>query len=233
MALVHGAKEPLGVSSGLVLYLDAANARSYPRTGLTWFDRSGNGNNGTLEGGVVYSGSNFGTLTFDGTDDYVNSVTPTSLGIGLASNSFTISIWFKTTGNNEYYLFDNYNGFNDRNISLRLAYGAFSVYVAGTGASISATIGSGYNNNAWHNFSITWNGSNLLTMYANGSTIGSNTTTLSGSFENYLNPAFQIGRRPASSSHLPGNISQVSVYNRALSATEIAQNYNALKGRYI
>ena len=222
---------PKIITEGLVLYLDAANTRSYPGVGTTWSDLSRSGNNGSLINGPTFNSANGGSIVFDGTNDYVNTVTATFLGINSTSTPFTISVWFKTSGVTEYYLFDNLNGSND--ISLRVDAGVLEVYMA---ASISGVInavrfGSGYNNNVWHNFTITWNGSNLLTAYADSINIGNNTTTLSGSFES--NAAFRIGNRPSPlGPFFVGNISQVSVYNRILSATEILQNYNATKTRF-
>lgn len=220
---------PRIITNGLVLYLDAGNSKSYPGSGSIWNDLSGNNNNGTLTNGPTFSSLNRGSIIFDGSDDVVNTVTATSLGINSVSTGFTISIWFKTSGGVEYYLFDNFNGSND--ISLRVDAGVLEVYMAATGVINAVRFGSGYNNNVWHNFTITWNGSNLLTAYANSISIGTNGTTLSGSFES--NAAFRIGNRPASPGvFFPGNIAQVSVYNRPLSPSDIRQNYNATKGRF-
>ena len=69
MSLSHS---PKIVTNGLVLCLDAADQKSYPGTGTTWFDRSGNGNNGTLIGGVGYNSTNAGIIVFDGINDNVS-----------------------------------------------------------------------------------------------------------------------------------------------------------------
>ena len=63
---------PKIVTDGLVLCLDAADQNSYPGSGNTWYDLSGNGNNGTLVNGVGYNSGNLGSLVFGGVDDYVN-----------------------------------------------------------------------------------------------------------------------------------------------------------------
>jgi hypothetical protein len=225
------AHSPSIVMNNLVLCLDAGNSKSYPGSGTTWYNLIPGGVNGTLTNGPTYSSANGGSIVFDGVDDYVNTVTATSLGINSASTSFSISVWFKTTGTGEYYLFDNFNGSND--ISLRIDGGKLEVYLKPTisGRINAVQFGSGYNNNAWHNFTITWNGPSVLTAYADGINIGTNTTTLSGSFE--TNAAFRIGRRPTNNPLVfPGNISNVSVYNRALTAAEIQQNFNATRSRY-
>ena len=225
---------PQIVTNGLVLYLDAGNSKSYPTTGTAWYDRSGNGNNVALINTPNFNSLNNGSIVFDGINDYVNTITATSLGINLASNPFTISVWFKTTSTTEHYLFDNYNGVISGinvNISLRTQDGKLEVNIApNTSGVVGTQFGSGYNNNIWHDFTITWNGSNLLTVYGDSINIGNNTTVLLGSFE--TNAAFRIGSRPVSGNFFNGNISKVSVYNRALTSQEVLQNYNATKSRY-
>jgi hypothetical protein len=210
------------------LNLDAGDTASYPGSGTTWTDLSGNSNTGTLTNGPTYSSANGGSIVFDGSNDYVNTVTATSLSINSASTPFTINVWFKTTTTGQIYLFDNFNGGTD--ISLRIDGGKFEVYMAATGAIDSVQFGSGYNNGFWHNFVLTWNGSNTINAYADAINIGSNTTTITGSFES--GAAFQIGSRPTFSSYFAVNIAQVSIYNRALSAAEVSQNFNVLRSRF-
>ena len=91
MALVHGIK-PI-VTSGLVLCLDAGNLKSYPTTGLTWTDLSGNGNNGTLSTtSIVYNSDNGGSLVFDGTDDQV------SVSASFTVTASTWIVWMRRNG---------------------------------------------------------------------------------------------------------------------------------------
>ena len=66
MAIIDGPRIP---TSGLIFYLDAANTRSYPGSGTTWTDLSGNGNTGTLTNGPTYSSANGGQIVFDGSND--------------------------------------------------------------------------------------------------------------------------------------------------------------------
>jgi hypothetical protein len=225
---------PIIASTDMILCLDAANSRAYAGAGTSFTDLSSNRHTGTLVNGATYSSSNNGSFVFDGTNDYLNTVTATSLGINSASTPFTIGVWFKTTGTLEYYLFDNYNGDIYKNISLRIDNGKFEVYMAAASGMIdSVQFGSDYNDGNWHNFTLTWNGSNTINAYADGINIGSNTTAITGSFES--NGAFQLGFRPVGglyTFYFPGNIAQASVYKRALSAAEIRQNYNAIKGRF-
>jgi hypothetical protein len=79
------------ITSGLVLNLDAGNTASYPGSGTVWTDLSGNGYNGTLTNGPIYSSSNGGTIVFDGTNDVASF--GNILNIGLSS--WTMSCWVK------------------------------------------------------------------------------------------------------------------------------------------
>ena len=63
---------PRIIQDGLVLYLDAANTKSYPTTGTTWSDLSRRGNNGTLTNGPTFNSSNGGIIVFDGINNYVD-----------------------------------------------------------------------------------------------------------------------------------------------------------------
>ena len=76
MALAHS---PRIVTDGLVLALDAGNAKSYPGSGTAWTDLSGNSNNGTLTNGSTYSSVDGGAIVFDGSDDYVVSSNNTNI----------------------------------------------------------------------------------------------------------------------------------------------------------
>jgi hypothetical protein len=221
MALVHGNK-PI-VTSGLVLCLDAANRKSYPTTGTTWTDLSGNGNtgtlNGTINGGVGYSGLNGGSLTFDGTDDYVQKTSATAnLSAGV-----TMEVIFKSTD-----MTSRAQGLMSWNsappyINLwcqgdgKLRFECFGAY------STAAT----FSNNTWYHLVGTYKNGDL-NLYVNGSNVIFNIPqggTLSSSYTGNI----IIGEFAG---YLSGNIAKASIYNRALTATEIAQNYNALKGRY-
>ena len=221
-------------ANGLVAAFDPANTRSYSGTGTAWNDMSSSGNNATLVNGPTFSSANGGSIVFDGINDYVTTVTASSLGINSTSTPFTISSWFKTSGSGEYYLFDNYdnNGLLE-DIGFRVDGGVMEIYMHASTSGDTGTLrfGSGYNNNAWHNFVMVWNGSNNILGYADGTLIGSTTSyTFSGSFDS--GTAFWIGQRPGAAAWFPGNIAQTSVYNRALNQSEIAVNFNAFRGRF-
>ena len=223
MGLSHGAQEPLGVRDGLVLYLDAANARSYPKSGTTWFDRSGNGNTGTLTNGPTYSSANGGSIVFDGTDDIVN----TSY---VSSNAFTWSVWFKTNVVSSGYR--NIISIPTPNYILLLMDTntpnlGFWTSDALSGQSLSTPT---ISVNTWYNVVFVREGNSITNgykTYVNSVSYGiANTGIWSTS------STISFGGRTDATQFLNGNIAQASIYNRALSAAEISQNFNALRGRF-
>jgi hypothetical protein len=225
MALAHS---PAIITQNLVLCLDAANPKSYPGSGTAWTDLSGNSNNGTLVNGVGYSGSNLGSLSFDGVDDYVTASRPSSIVTG---GSITISIWAKWTtgGETSQTLVDN-NEFSSRppqgfrlhdipDINKRLSFTT-------NGSTLQSTFQVG--DGTWRYVVVTVDTSTMK-MYIDGAV--NSTTSVSGLAT--VQPNITIGyRQTGFSDYFSGNIAQVSIYNRALTAQEIQQNFNALKGRF-
>ena len=219
------------VTGGLVLHLDAGNSTSYPGSGTTWTDLSGSGNNGTLVGGTGYNSANGGSLVFDGTDDYITT------GKVLVPNntaSYTVSVWCYRNSNSvgndillSQWTFANVNnsfffGFNSTGL-LYFSDRWTNITVPGAG-----------NTGVWMNLvgvyrTYVFPSQANAFIYLNGSLSATRNDGL-----NYSGTGnFIIGRQgELSDEYFSGNISQVSVYNRELTATEIAQNYNALKGRY-
>ena len=85
------------VTSGLILNLDASNANSYPGSGTTWYDLSGNNKNGTLTNGPTFSAANGGCIVFDGVNDYVAGG-----NLGTFYSQGTISYWMYSTAVENY-----------------------------------------------------------------------------------------------------------------------------------
>ena len=224
---------PEVVEDGLVLALDAGNTKSYPGSGTTWTDLSGNGNNGTLTNGPTYSGDNGGSLSFDGVDDYVGCGNDASINFG--TGDFTVSVWFRR--------------FSNATTNLRLLSKAASTDTAAAGAAgfcffggntaisfavnptaASPIIGAAsYSLNEWVNVvGLVERGVSMRT-YKNGSLVASTTApvgSVSGTTSLFL------GSNVGANLYWPGEISNVSLYNRALTAQEIQQNYNATKSRF-
>jgi hypothetical protein len=222
MALAHS---PRISTDGLVLCLDAGNTKSYPGSGTTWTDLSGNGNNGTLVNGVGYSGSDGGSLSFDGSNDYI-----TVSNVQPSTNDFTISVWvykFNNTSNDYIWDFGSNGGTLSSGTSVS-GYG-FRYYNVTLGTSSNMyTQGTIPDINKWYNVSITRN-SGTSTMYVNGSLI----TSSSGDTHNISSTTLYIGRYGGGTGYEHhGYISNFNIYNRALTASEIQQNFNSLRGRF-
>ena len=218
------------VTDGLVLCLDAGNSKSYPGSEDIWTDLSGNGITGTLSAtSIGYDSANGGSLVFDGTDDYVNL---------SFVNPFaeTVIVWAKSATTN----WDE-NGW----ISCSRAQNGHIIHPLSGSRDVYYYVGNstgvGFEGEinfytpgditTPHMYSYTTNGSNLHKGYFDGNEVVSKTMsitrTTSPTAQNYY-----IGADFTLSRYGNGNIYNCLRYNRALSAAEIAQNYDALKGRY-
>jgi hypothetical protein len=234
MSLLHS---PKIVTNGLVLCLDAASRKSYPGTGNVWRDLSGNGNHGSLSNETAFSYTNVGSIVFDGVNDKV--IVP--YNSNLNPSNVTISVWFKRTSAFDYSHFAGLPAFNN---SWSNPYVSYGLEFIGLGDQPSLVLG--FSNNTysyttatasastavgvWVNVVGTYDGS-FSKIYVNGQLITSNaeTKTLFTTNANFV-----LGRetQDTSSYRLNGNISNTQIYNRALSPTEIQQNFNATRGRY-
>jgi hypothetical protein len=216
---------PKIVTAGLVLALDAANPKSYPGSGTTWTDLSNNGNNGTLVNGVGYNSGNLGSLVFDGVDDYVNLETESLLNATLNDDTnWTISYWVNPQTNGR--MLDRGNIGTDPTGTLELNVQSVTRNnTTGGSSSLSTDI----INTGWNYLALTRTSLLLHSWYLNGTFSNSAQTT-----ESYGGSGiWKIGRRAANTSSIfQGSVSQVSIYNRALTASEIQQNFNAIKARY-
>ena len=207
---------PQIVTSGLVLLLDARDQASYPGSGTTWTDLSGNGNNGTLVNGVGYNSSNGGSLSFDGVDDRVNLSTAT----GTVSQ-YTIAYWAKRNAENRMpvsTINEDFYWFGDR--SWAYVHGGVSgEYYYSKPTSIPSE--------TWGYYAVVYNGSNV-SIYRQGIYQGQQSTTGTANFSS----ALRIGWWGSNTYAYLGNIANVSFYNRALSEAEITQNFNELRSIY-
>jgi len=223
---------PKIVTNGLVLCLDAANSLSYPGSGTVWTDLSGNGNNGTLTNGPTYSSANRGSIVFDGSNDYVLTTRPSQI---IASGAISIALWAKwtTSGNTtstiQTLVDNNHAGSPNRGFVIQdrpdlSKILTFSVRPSGVGARSNAIIG----DNNWH-FIVGTNDTSTSALYIDG--VLNATTVESGGIPSVTNN-ISIGYWQGGTRYMNGIIPQVLIYNRALSASEVQQNYNATKGRF-
>jgi hypothetical protein len=209
--------------TGLVLALDAANLKSYPGTGTTWNDLSGNSNTGTLTNGPTYNSSNGGSIVFDGVNDY-NLITCATNTVRAYNSTTQFIIKLPT-----------YSGGQRNILSYRTGGGALYIGKSSGGIfcyyntlNIQAhTVGTIADNAIVH-VAVTCDATNnLLSTYINGSLAGSVSRT---GWSTTYNTTMTIGGSDIE--YMAGNFYSFSHYNRVLTATEIAQNFNALRGKF-
>lgn len=215
---------PTPVTEGLLMHLDAGNAASYPGSGTTWFDLSGNARNMTLFNGVGYDAVDGGRLIFDGVDDWASI---DNCGISTGANvAHTIEMWvnFNVIVSTRWWL------------ALLGPYGVGShhwIGVSATGTQFGAFGASPQTSpnligvNTWLQVCGAFSGSTLTT-YVNSA----NPVVGTGSGFNFTNSNFTIGLRLGGENFYNGRVGIVRLYNRALTSSEVAQNYNANKGRF-
>jgi hypothetical protein len=218
------------VQSGLVLNLDAGASTSYPGIGTTWTNLSGSGI-GTLTNGPTYSSANGGSIVFDGTDDFINCGNI----LNFTTESFTFNIFFYLTSTTT----------NQAGQSPVLFYkGDFQQngYYCQVSTSVSfVTNQSGANQTTVSTSALVVGGWNCVSIVRNGSSVtnyinGLNATSVAGT---HINPTsssqnFTLSRYGSGGFLIYANIRIASfqAYNRALTAAEVSQNYNALRGRF-
>ena len=210
MGLSHS---PSLVMNGLTNYFDAGNTKSYPGSGTTWYNLIPGGVNGTLTNGPTYSSANGGVIALDGVNDYIyvplNLSTSTYTIMGAARYVVVGGRTFSALTNN--WLMGHWGGTTEN----YYAEGWVSYPGAGTGDTnwrIYAATGN-YSGDSWG-------------MYVNGAL-----TSIGGGGSAGPN-GFSIGSAFASSEFSNSHISNLLVYNRVLTAAEVSQNFNALRGRY-
>jgi hypothetical protein len=208
------------VTNGLVLNLDAAKVASYSGTGTSWNDISGNNNNGTLTNGPTFSGiGKQASIVFDGVDDLIKINNGNGINIG---NIFTTFVWVKFNSYNTVLLGS--NDFADSGYPLYVE-NANNLYIA-AGSIFTGITTANLSTNQWFYLTVVRNNTSII-WYKNGINIG--TATLGSSSSNILKSVGDYNNRGFP---LNGNIASTQIYNRALSADEVSQNFNALRGRY-
>jgi len=246
MGLSHS---PRIVTDGLVFCVDAANPRSYPSTNNEWNDLTPNGYNGQLINGASYNQEGNGSMLFDGSNDYISGVA--NLGnVSLdLSDKFTVSFWMNSI--------TSARGAGIINISTSSNATALVIWqqpeLAGYIACIARQTDSSnlftseggdgsLPNNEWRYCTFVKNGnaaSNLDWYFNNAVELSyryraydSTPTTIR---EPDGNVFFGWSRENAggnTNQYYNGYLSNLSIYNRALTTAEIKRNYNATKWRF-
>ncbi len=228
MAISRG---PKIATNGLVLALDAANVLSYPGSGTTWTDMSGNNNNGALTNGPIFNSTNGGSIVFDGTDDYVTLISTTS----LRPSNVTLSVWFNR--NNTTIV-----GSEAIAESRKSSWVSYALHISSNGITwfigyldvfpYSTSVGASgnYIDGQWHNVVGTYDKENLK-IYVDGVL-----KTTSNSFTSDIlysgDLTFLIGFHAESTTYFEGKIANTLLYSRALTDSEVLQNYNSTKSRF-
>ena len=212
------------VKNGLVLNIDAANPSSYAGSGNTSFDLSGFGNTATLVNGTGFGTTGGGMFVFDGSNDYIDIPSITSI-----TGNFTVAVWFFTTATTD----ANFKRLVDLNYATGFWLGRQTNTNNWGGGIIESNEPYGIylplTNGQWHYLVSIRSGSTHI-LYGDGV---SNTISNTVSTGNLSASSLLIAKQPeGGGTFLNGNISQVQLYNRALSATEVMQNFNAMRERY-
>ena len=215
------------VTTGLVLNLDAGNPASYPGSGTTWTDLSGNGNNGTLTGtGVSYTDTNVGKMLFSGSGGYVNLANPASLQFG--TGDYTVEVFTRpsvinTAGDGRLIISKGFPG------GVEFAFFDNDFYLSPS----TTAVGTGWSVNTWYHI-VSSRISGSQSTYRNAISIGavSNTSNVTNGTVPFVVGARAGGGGGLGAGPYAGYIPIIRMYNRGLSAAEVSQNFNANRGRY-
>jgi len=209
-----------------MLCLDAGDPKSYNGSGTTWTDRSGRGNNGTLGGDVGFSSNNGGYLTFDGASDTDSSIQVAVTDFNTTQmTGITMSAWVKSNNISTAQNIISRNGpYFMRIVGSKLRMGIF------TGSWLFADGPTTLSSDTWYNFVITWDETTAKS-YING--VLEDTRSKSGSFPAGSSNQY-LGYTPAAGQQGPfdGQMAKIEIYDGALTAVQVTQNFNAIKGRF-
>ncbi len=232
------------VQSGLVLNLDAGVSSSYPGSGTTWTDLSGNGNNGFLLNGVGFDGGNGGSLVFNSINKRISSSFVYEL-----FDEYTLSCWMRRLSNNNFQVLIAGEIGNNMGMGIRISSSSllFHTYDGDFGSGVDRTllsVNDVINENAWYSvastvvrtetiphssaYSLT---SGIVKLYVNGEELGISSFSNARLYtKRWLTIAAPSGNNL--SRNFIGNVAQASIYNRALTPQEIQQNFNAYRRRF-
>jgi len=221
------------VTDGLVMHLDAGNYQSYPIAGTSWYDLSDRLNNGTLINGPTFSSAGGGSIVFDGVNDRGTFASPIT-----ASSPQTYEIWVKaiagSAGNFGYVLHNNAASSQIGTAYMVIGYAGSTlqtneIFAAFNGA--WSTMGTGVigNTTTVRQIVLTWNGS-AQTAYIDG--IQKVSQSLTSTPINFSTTTSFADYSLSTVRPINGNIYSIKIYNRAIVADEVSQNFNATRARF-
>ena len=235
------------VTDGLVFYVDAGNDNSYPGSGTTWTDLI-NGFGGTLTNGSSYIANNGGFIDFDGSNDYVT--TNYSSLFSDINGGMSINFWIKTTATARQSVLGAFNdGFttggrvylnSDNNGQSDTSSGKIAWWCRdNSNDKLTFTSDSNVRDGSWHNVAITISGtsSSDVKVYQDSvsKTVSIGTSDFDKTNVSALTHYVWLGaenNRGSVNQPFDGSLACVSFYSKVLSASEVLQNYNALKNRF-
>jgi len=218
------------VDSGLILELDAANTKSYVSGSTNWFSLIPPPQSGSLINGPTFSTGSLGSIVFDGVDDYVGIT-------GIQTPSFSISAWINLSELNKFHgiMGRAASIWSDTSYAFRvISDNRLNILLSNSGnTSIFTEVQTSplFDINTWYHVAVTFAKPNIA-LYVNG--VSRATGTFNYDLYNSTSNSIIGGYAYSNglSYLMKGQIPNIQFYNRALSATEVLQNYNALKGRF-
>ena len=230
MGLVH---HPNVASDGLIGCWDAGNRRSYPGAGTTWTDIAGV-NNSTLQnggdGGLSFDSANGGSIVFDGTDDYTTATNFDDVSPVSGTNSFAFDMWIYLDDTNAITFITQRVDNNNRwswwwNASSNMY---FESQASGSSEGSSGAYNHSFTADNWYYVTLVRDGNTILfyidsVLKYSASFTGSIAAKAAG---------LNFGYDQQNYNSLNGKIALVHAYSKALSASEVLQNYHATKGRF-
>ena len=229
--MVTNVDYPNIVTSGLTYLLDGGYVPSYPRTGSTWSDLSGNGNSTSLVNGPTFNSSNDGSIVFDGVNEY--GLTPNLLNPTTFPNE-SVFVWFYPTSAGQIVSELGQEtidfGYHDSNIEI--SSGGVISFATWGGSLVNKVVSSAKSFNTWYQLGFTYSGT-TLTAYINGASIGTATLTRQPPTALYFGLcAIDSTTNMGTAGYAGGRMGNFMFYNRGLSSSEVLQNYNAQKTRF-
>lgn len=234
------------VTDGLVLHLDAANTKSYPGTGTTWTDLSGNGNDGTLTNGPTFDSDNGGSIVVDGVDDYL---TLPDIDTYSSTAKFTVEGVVRAIGGNWGRIFTNGSngipGGASGFINIDLL-----IFTSGNIPYLQLRVGSTLALQSTQISTNTWGGDDFVMYFAFSANKESRTGTYlfrfgqnNGLIQKELSETYtpgtatgfvenRLGAETDNESYAQMDMYTFKMYDRELSMSEMRQNYNATKDRF-
>ena len=236
-------------TSNLVLALDTAERNSYFSGSSAWNDISGNNNTGTIFNGPSYDSTNGGNILFT-SGSFVEISSSNTLSDLSTGNSITLMAWVKRTPGSSSWLpiITKASSSGADNVNYELTYAGTGSYTSSQNSYTFAyrdstntswhafSSGDGYEDDVWHHVAFTYTMSTGSTarFYIDGEFESGSWRSGNGNSAslNTNNGPIYIGKTNQAEEFFTGSIGAVQVYNRALSADEVLQNYRVGKERY-